>query len=114
MRNGYFAADFYPPHLLRPLLPCNYRGHGLWPSVITSKYNGASELMTPPNEGFIIDNPHDHQKLADCMIQFLDPAKRLAAGQAGRRTAQSWTFDHHYRQMVDVFREGANRRRQAA
>ena len=115
MRNSYFAADFfihptfYDPcsHVITEAMAC-----GL--PVITSKYNGASELMTPPNEGFIIDNPHDHQKLADCMIQFLDPAKRLAAGQAGRRTAQSWTFDHHYRQMVDVFREGANRRRQAA
>ncbi len=115
MRNGYFASDFfihptfYDPcsHVITEAMAC-----GL--PVITSKFNGASELMTPPNEGFIVDDPHNHQQLADAMKVYLDPAKRLAAGQAGRRTAQSWTFDHHYRQMLDVFREAANRRRQAA
>lgn len=115
MRDGYFSADFfihptfYDPcsHVITEAMAC-----GL--PVITTRFNGASELMTPPNEGFVIDDPHNHVELASCMTQFLDPAKRLACGQAGRRAAYSWTFDHHYRQMMDVFREAAHRRKSAA
>jgi len=115
MRDGYFSADFfihptfYDPcsHVITEAMAC-----GL--PVITTRFNGASELMTPPNEGFVLDDPHNHVQLAECMKQFLDPARRFACGQAGRKAAQSWTFDHHYRQMMDVFREAAQRRRHAA
>ena len=65
MRNAYFAADFlvhptfYDPcsHVVPEAMAC-----GL--PVITTRYNGASELMHPPREGLLIDDPHDHDKLA--------------------------------------------------
>jgi UDP-glucose:(heptosyl)LPS alpha-1,3-glucosyltransferase len=78
--------------------------------VITSRYNGASELLHPPREGFVIDDPHDHETLAERLRLLLDPARRTACGQAARRTASQWTFEHHYRQMLSVFAEAAARR----
>src|SRR5262245_27207140 len=114
MRNAYFAADFfvhptfYDPcsHVVPEAMAC-----GL--PVITTRYNGASELMHPPREGLLIDDPHDHAKLAGCLVQMLDPARRAGCSQAARRTAQQWTFEHHYRQMLAVFTEAAARKKAA-
>jgi len=114
MRNGYFASDmlvhptFYDPcsHVVLEAMLC-----GL--PVITSRYNGASELMHPPREGYVIQDPHDHDQLAWCLTQLLDPARRSACGQAARKTAAQWTFEQHYRQMLSVFAE-AMARKQAA
>jgi UDP-glucose:(heptosyl)LPS alpha-1,3-glucosyltransferase len=114
MSDGYFAADFlvhptfYDPCSLVVLeaLACSL-------PVITSRYNGASELLTPPREGFVIGNPHDHERLAWCMPQLLDPVRRASCAQAARAAAAQWTFEHHYRQLLRVFQEAAARKRAA-
>jgi UDP-glucose:(heptosyl)LPS alpha-1,3-glucosyltransferase len=114
MRNCYFAADFlvhptfYDPCSLVVLeaLACSL-------PVITSRYNGASELLTPPREGYVIADPHDHAQLAWCMEQLLDPGRRASCAQAARKTAAQWTFDHHYRQLLRVLAEAAARKRAA-
>lgn len=113
-RNCYFASDFvvhptfYDPCSLVVLeaLAC-----GL--PAITSRYNGASELLDPPHDGYVIRNPHHPVQLAWCMTQFLDPGRRAAGAQAARRCASQWTFEHHYRQMLHVFAEAAVRKRAA-
>jgi UDP-glucose:(heptosyl)LPS alpha-1,3-glucosyltransferase len=114
MRNCYFAADFfvhptfYDPcsHVVLEAMAC-----GL--PVITSRYNGASELMHPPREGFVIDDPHDVAHLTWCLTQMMEPARRAACARAARKTGSQWTFEHHYRQMLAVFAEAAARKRAA-
>ncbi|MEI7684802.1 MAG: glycosyltransferase family 4 protein [Planctomycetota bacterium] len=111
MRNGYFASDFlvhptfYDPCSLVALeaLAC-----GL--PVVTTKANGASELLTPPQDGFVVDNPHDHEQLAWCMGKLLDPVRRHAATLTARKTGGQWTFEQHYQQLLAVFREAAARK----
>lgn len=114
MRDGYFAADF----LVHPTFydPCSLvvleaLACGL--PVITTQANGASELLSPLREGYVIEDPHDAERLAWSMEQLLDPARRSAYAQAARRTATKWTFDHHYRQMLEVFAEAAVRKQAA-
>jgi UDP-glucose:(heptosyl)LPS alpha-1,3-glucosyltransferase len=114
MHNAYFAADF----LVHPTFydPCSLvvleaLACGL--PVITTRYNGASELLSPLGEGYVIDDPHDHGRLAWCMEQLLDPARRSACAQAARRTAAQWTFDEHYWQLLQVFAEAAARKQAA-
>jgi UDP-glucose:(heptosyl)LPS alpha-1,3-glucosyltransferase len=114
-RNAYFAADFlvhptfYDPCSLVALeaLAC-----GL--PVITTRCNGASELFRAPAEGYVVDDPHDGVRLGWAIAQLLDPKRRLVAGQAARRRAARWTFDDHYRLMVEVFAEAGRRKRRAA
>lgn len=113
-RNCYFAADF----LVHPTFydPCSLvvleaLACGL--PVITSRFNGARELLNVPEEGFVIDNPHDHDHLAWCLARLLDPAHRLACTQAVRRRAQPWTFDRHYQQLMHVLAEAAARKHAA-
>jgi UDP-glucose:(heptosyl)LPS alpha-1,3-glucosyltransferase len=117
MRNAYFAADF----LVHPTFydPCSLvvleaLACGL--PVITTRCNGASELMhpSPPHqEGYVISDAHDHQQLAWCMAQMIDANKRHAFAQAARRTALQWTFEQHYRELMSVLVDAA-RRKQAA
>ncbi len=114
MRNGYFASDF----LVHPTFydPCSLvvleaLACGL--PVITTRANGASELMTPPNEGYVIADPHDDVLLAGCMGQLLDSQRRQACGQAARKAAQGWTFEVHYQALLKVFREAAAKKRAA-
>ncbi len=114
MRSAYFACDFlihptfYDPcsHVVPEAMAC-----GL--PVITSVHNGASELMHPPREGYVLEDPHDHEHLAWCIMQLLDPTRRAGCAQAARRTAALWTFEHHYRQMLAVFSEVAARKQAA-
>ena len=114
MRDAYFAADF----LVHPTFydPCSLvvleaLACGL--PIITTRANGAAELMTPPNEGYVIDDPHDHERLAWCMNALIDKQRRQACAVAARAAAAGWTFEQHYRQLLDVFAE-ARQRKQAA
>jgi hypothetical protein len=61
----------------------------------------------------VVGDPHDHEHLAWCMTQLLDPGRRAACAQAARKTAAQWTFEHHYRQLLRVFGEAAARKRAA-
>jgi UDP-glucose:(heptosyl)LPS alpha-1,3-glucosyltransferase len=114
MRRAYFAADFlvhptfYDPCSLVVLeaLACSL-------PVITTQANGASELLHPMQDGFVIDNPHDHAHLAWCLTQLLDSQRRHACALAARKTAGLWTFEQHYRQLLGVFSEAARRKNAA-
>jgi UDP-glucose:(heptosyl)LPS alpha-1,3-glucosyltransferase len=111
MRNAYFAADF----LVHPTFydPCSLvvleaLACGL--PIITTRYNGASELLhraPPQQEGYVISDPHDHQQLAWCMAQMIDSGRRHTFAQAARRTATQWTFEQHYRQLMAVLVDAA-------
>jgi UDP-glucose:(heptosyl)LPS alpha-1,3-glucosyltransferase len=114
MRDGYFAADF----LVHPTFydPCSLvvleaLGCGL--PVVTSRYNGASELMRPLQEGYVIDDPHDHDRLAWCLGQLLDPRIRANCAHAARQAAARWTFERHYQQIFGVFQQAMERKRAA-
>jgi UDP-glucose:(heptosyl)LPS alpha-1,3-glucosyltransferase len=114
IRSAFFTADF----LVHPTFydPCSLvvlEAMACDLPVITSHYNGASELMHPLQEGFVIDDPHDHEHLAWCLAQMLDPARRRACAQAARRTASHRTFEHHSRQMLQAFHEVAARKQVA-
>jgi UDP-glucose:(heptosyl)LPS alpha-1,3-glucosyltransferase len=111
MRNGYFAADF----LVHPTFydPCSLvvleaLACGL--PIVTTRANGASELLHPPQEGYVVADPHDHERLAWCMTQLLDPTRRSACARAARQTAAQWTFDQHYRQLLQAITDAAARR----
>jgi len=105
-KEAYFAADFlvhptfYDPCSLVALeaLAC-----GL--PVITTRYNGASELLTVPDNGLVVNDPHDARELGGAIARMLDAGYRRTATQSARDAAGRWTFEQHYRALVDVFGE---------
>lgn len=113
-KDSYFAADFlvhptfYDPCSLVALeaLAC-----GL--PVITTKYNGASELLDVPANGLVIGDPHDAVKLGQAITTMLDPAYRTTARESARTAAARWTFEQHYQALLSVFREVAAKKQAA-
>ena len=114
VRDAYFAADllvhptFYDPCSLVVL---EAQACGL--PVITSRRNGAAELLDPPHDGLVIDDPHDHDALARALSAFLDPARRQQAARAALRGASQWTFEMHYQRFTGLLREALRRKRAA-
>jgi len=105
-KTAYFASDFlvhptfYDPCSLVALeaLAC-----GL--PVITTAYNGASELLNVPENGLVVPDPHDSAALARAIETMLDPEYRRTATVSARNAASAWTFEHHYRALLEVFAE---------
>ena len=44
-------------------------------------------------------------KTSAAMARMLDPGYRSAASQTARYAGTRWTFEHHYRALLDVFAE---------
>ena len=114
MKNAYFASDF----LVHPTFydPCSLvvleaLACGL--PVITTRVNGASELLSPPLEGFVLDDPHDCEQMAWSLGMLLDPVRRHACTVAARKTGTQWTFEQHYQQLLAAFRDAAARKKAA-
>lgn len=114
MREVYAASDL----LVHPTFydPCSNvvleaLAGGL--PVITTRCNGASELMHPNGpdgqclEGFVLEKPHDHRRLARALGQLLDPQLRAACAAEALRAAQQWTFEHHYQGLLAILRRAA-------
>jgi UDP-glucose:(heptosyl)LPS alpha-1,3-glucosyltransferase len=113
-RDHFFAADllvhptFYDPCSLVVL---EARACGL--PVITTRYNGASELLDPPHDGLVIQDPHDAAELAGALRTFADPARRRSAAAAALVNSKEWTWDRHYRLLLQMLAQAAQRKRAA-
>ena len=114
IRDIYFAGDF----LVHPTFydPCSLvvlEALAVGLPVITSRHNGAAELLDPPADSRLIANPHDPVPLAVALQSFVDNETRRAASKAALRSAAKWTFDDHYRELMRLL-ELAWRRKLAA
>jgi UDP-glucose:(heptosyl)LPS alpha-1,3-glucosyltransferase len=104
-KDAYFAADFFiHPTFYDPcsLVVLEALACGL--PVITTRYNGAAELL-PPEAGIVVDTPHDEAGLAAAIGKCLDPKFRAPAAASARQAAAKWTFEDHYRSLMAVFGE---------
>jgi UDP-glucose:(heptosyl)LPS alpha-1,3-glucosyltransferase len=112
VRRCFFAADFVVhPTFYDPcsLVVMEALACGL--PVITTCYNGAAELLTPPLNGFVLDDPHDYWRLAEYLDLLSQPDIRRQCSLHARRAAADWTMDHLYRALLDIFYEVAERKR---
>jgi UDP-glucose:(heptosyl)LPS alpha-1,3-glucosyltransferase len=101
IRDAYFAADmlvhptFYDPCSLVVL---EAQGAGL--PVVTTRNNGAAELLSPPNDSLVIESANETEALASAMDRFVESEYRRSASRAAFRAAGKWTFDDHYRELM--------------
>ena len=103
-KDAYFAADFlvhptfYDPCSLVALesLAC-----GL--PVVTTQYNGAAELLTVPDNGLVVNDPHDAAELGGAIAHMANLDYLRAASASASRAAQAWTFERHYAALLGVF-----------
>jgi UDP-glucose:(heptosyl)LPS alpha-1,3-glucosyltransferase len=107
----YAAADLYVhPSLYDAcsLVVLEALASGL--PVITSRQNGASELLTEGQEGHVMAEPWDDAALARLVERVLDPWARQRMGQAARRLALEHTLERNCEQIEAVYHEVIDRR----
>ncbi len=107
----YAAADAYvQPTFYDPcsLVVLEALASGL--PVVTSTFNGVSELLTQGREGYVICDPSDHHELTEALLPMFNPARRTAMGQAARALAMQHPLERNCREILDVYREIVGRR----
>ena len=77
--------------------------------MITTRFNGASELMVDGEQGFLISNPADNTALAERMAASLDPDLRSKMGASARRLAEQNTMDRQTAEFLALYQEVAAR-----
>lgn len=81
---------------------------------ITTRFNGASELLTEGIDGYVLHDPSDDAALADRMARLLDPRLREQMGQAARLLALEYPLQRNYDEIQAVYREIRAKRKAAA
>jgi UDP-glucose:(heptosyl)LPS alpha-1,3-glucosyltransferase len=82
--------------------------------VITSRFNGAAELMTDGKEGCVLSDPADVAGLAARMKELMEPARREKMGAAGRAFAMQHTFEDQTTQFTELYHEIVSARQRPA
>ncbi len=102
----YAAADAYvQPTWYDPCSLVTLEASACGLPVITSRYNGASELMTNGKEGFLLDDPADLAGLTSYMRELMNPARREQMGAAGRAMTMDHTFEHQTTEFCQLYED---------
>jgi len=108
IRDTYWSSDFFvQPTYYDPcsLVVLEALACGL--PVITTKQNGAGELMTDGQEGFVVASPGAEDELLAALDGMADDRARRAMSAAARELGRRQTFDVHVERLVAVFDEAA-------
>jgi len=101
----YAAADlFVLPTLYDPFSNATIEALAAGLPVITSRSNGVAELMTPGEEGYLLDDCFDATELADKLKLARDRSVRL--GVNARMLAERYPLEHataYFQQLVTRF-----------
>ncbi|MBN1591286.1 MAG: glycosyltransferase family 4 protein [Pirellulales bacterium] len=105
----YVLPTFYDPCSLGVL---EAAGSGL-PSV-TSRFNGAGEMLNDGVNGVLMNNPADDEELAQRLRPLLDRETRENMGRAARYFALDHTLQRNCDEIVAVYQDIAGVARRAA
>ena len=79
--------------------------------VVTTRANGASELITPGLNGFVQDNPADDRELESLLLRLMDDRLRTEMGRAARQLAEQFPLDANCDAIEALYHDVNNRRR---
>lgn len=82
--------------------------------VITTAHNGAGELLTPGQTGFVIDDPFDSDSLAASMSVLLDDTTRAEMSVRARQLAEHHRFERNCAEIRNVYENVLAARRESA
>jgi UDP-glucose:(heptosyl)LPS alpha-1,3-glucosyltransferase len=74
--------------------------------VVTTRRNGAAELMQDGREGFVIDHPRNVASLAARLHHLEDPGLRARMREAAAEIGKGLGFDAHFHRLVRLLAAG--------
>lgn len=77
---------------------------------ITTRFNGAAEIIDPELHGLVIDSPRDHGALAEGILRCLQPALREDCHRAANALRGQLSMTRHARELVELYRTVAAER----
>ena len=111
MEQYYAASDIY----VHPTFydPCSLTvlealASGL--PVITSRFNGAADVITSNKGGKILEDPADVKDLANSIAFYFDEGRRNKARDVARRWMEKYSPAYNVEQILRVYYEVAGRR----
>lgn len=106
----YAAADFFvlpTKHDPCSLVVLEALAMGL--PVISTKQNGATEIMEQGVHGFVLENASCIDELADAMKQLCDPAVRERMSLACLGLRERLSFDRHIDALLQIYQNAQSR-----
>ena len=115
VRQFYHAADvlvhptYYDP-CSRVVLEAMVSGL----PCITTRWDGASEIITNGVSGFVLDEPDDVKGLAERVATLRDPELRRRMGTAARKAVEPYSMSRHAAEMLKLYEELSHSRKVSA
>lgn len=107
----YHAADIYvQPTWYDPCSLVTIEALACGLPVLTSKFNGVGDWITPGVEGDLLADPADARTLAEQIRHWLNPALRRDASLAARSLALKHSFEHNGLALEACYEAAAQRR----
>lgn len=106
VREFFHAADVlvHPTHYD----PCSrvvLEGMTTGLPCITTRWDGASEMIDDGENGFVLDEPGDVAALADHVERLRDSALRVRIGKASSAVGEQVSMERHAREMLSLYHE---------
>jgi UDP-glucose:(heptosyl)LPS alpha-1,3-glucosyltransferase len=103
IRPCFHGADFFVlPTYYDPCSLVVFEALACGLPVITTKRNGAGELITPGRQGFVIPEPDDLAGLADALDAMTDDSSRRVMSAHAQALGVEQSFDRHVARLVAV------------
>ena len=101
----YNAADIFVfPTLYEPFGTVVVEAMGRGLPVVVSKRAGAAELITPGKEGYLIENPEDHEEIANLIGKIRQQGIACFSG-AALKTAGKATWESRAAELMAIYRD---------
>ncbi len=115
IRTCYHASDFFIlPTYYDPCSLVVFEALACGLPVITTRCNGAGELITEGREGFVVDHPDDIPALVAALDRMTEDAARSAMSRASTVLGRQQSFENHVARLLQLCEEVAASKRRAA
>jgi UDP-glucose:(heptosyl)LPS alpha-1,3-glucosyltransferase len=115
IRGCYWSADFFVlPTYYDPCSLVVFEALACGLPVISTAYNGATEVMTDGREGFILSSPNAVGELVTALDRMTDEPRRREMAAAATRLGNVQTLDLHVERLLTLFESVARRKTNAA